>query len=359
QTVDLGKPLRVLDLCGAPGGKSTHIQTLISPDSLLVSNEIIKSRSKIIVDNIVKWGAPNVVVTNNDPVDFQDLPGFFDVVVVDAPCSGSGLFRKAENAIQEWSQNNVVLCSQRQQRILADVLLALKQNGILIYSTCSYSKEEDEDIADWLVEKFRMENVNLEVNKNWGIVESYASKTKSICYRFYPDKLKGEGFYLACFRKGGESYQHNYSQSKVQNVTAAEKKILTPWIKTEGLSFYKKHSNIFALPQSFTELFSILQSTLQVIYAGIDVGEVVREKFIPHHALALSTIVSNDVPSIKLNYADAIKYLQKQNLQVDLNRSGWQLVSYQDHNLGWVNALHNRINNYYPKELRILKRHDN
>ncbi len=145
QTVDLSKPLRILDLCAAPGGKTTLIQSLINTKSLLVANEVIKSRVNIATENIIKWGTDNVIVTNNDPKDFLRLENYFDVIVVDAPCSGSGLFRKDNNAINEWSEENVILCNQRQQRISADVMPSLKQNGILIYSTCSYSKEEDEE----------------------------------------------------------------------------------------------------------------------------------------------------------------------------------------------------------------------
>jgi 16S rRNA C967 or C1407 C5-methylase (RsmB/RsmF family) len=154
QTTDLAKPLKVLDLSAAPGGKSTHIQSLISKDSLLVSNDVIRSRANILKDNIIKWGCGNVVVTSNDPKDFSKLENYFNVIVVDAPCSGSGLFRREPEAINEWSLNNVALCSQRQQRILADVWPALKKDGILIYSTCSYSKEEDEEIMDWIMREF-------------------------------------------------------------------------------------------------------------------------------------------------------------------------------------------------------------
>ena len=186
QTVDLSQPLRVLDLCAAPGGKSTHIQSLISPESLLISNEVIKSRSRILTDNIIKWGCENVIVTNNDPKDFQKLPNYFDVIVIDAPCSGSGLFRKDHDAISEWSINNVQLCSQRQQRILSDILPALKKDGILIYSTCSYSKEEDEDIVDWLANEFGVCSCKLMIENNSGIVE-VESKTKKVFFlSFFP-----------------------------------------------------------------------------------------------------------------------------------------------------------------------------
>ena len=159
QSVDLSKPLRVLDLCAAPGGKSTLIQSVISKDSLLVSNEVIKTRVNILSENITKWGGANVIVTNNDPSDFKRLPGYFDVIVVDAPCSGSGLFRKDPNAINEWSENNVALCAQRQQRILADILPSLKEGGVLIYSTCSYSQVEDEDISNWLQKEYSLFNI--------------------------------------------------------------------------------------------------------------------------------------------------------------------------------------------------------
>ncbi|HEX6847692.1 MAG TPA: RsmB/NOP family class I SAM-dependent RNA methyltransferase, partial [Chitinophagaceae bacterium] len=199
QTVDLSQPIRILDLCAAPGGKSTHLLSLISKDSLLVSNETIRSRAIILNDNIVKWGCNNVIVTNNDPKDFQKVPNYFDVIVVDAPCSGSGLFRRDPEAIEEWSEQNVTLCSQRQQRILADVLPALKDGGVLIYSTCSYSKEEDEQIVDWLTKELIINNEELIIDPHWNIVQSDGG------YRFWPDKVKGEGFFIACFRKNDGS----------------------------------------------------------------------------------------------------------------------------------------------------------
>ncbi len=135
QTIDLRTDNRVLDLCAAPGGKSTLIQSILSPHSLLLSNEVIKSRAVILEENITKWGGANVIITNNDPVDFARIGNFFDSIVIDAPCSGSGLFRRDPGAIEEWSEQNVQHCSQRQQRIISDVLPALKKNGILIYST--------------------------------------------------------------------------------------------------------------------------------------------------------------------------------------------------------------------------------
>ncbi|HEX8060200.1 MAG TPA: RsmB/NOP family class I SAM-dependent RNA methyltransferase, partial [Cyclobacteriaceae bacterium] len=191
-SVDLSKPLRVLDLCAAPGGKSTHLLQLISNESLLVSNEVIRSRAMILSENIQKWGKSNVIVTNNDPKDFTELNGYFDLIVVDAPCSGEGLFRKDEDAMQEWSDENVNLCSLRQRRILADVWPALKENGVLIYCTCTYNEAENENNLKWLSEQKDIELIDL---------PHFPGVEKTTGYRFMPHKVKGEGFFIAAVRK--------------------------------------------------------------------------------------------------------------------------------------------------------------
>lgn len=355
QLVDLSQPLKVLDLCAAPGGKSTHIQSLISPGSLLVSNEIIRSRSHVLVDNIIKWGSRNVVVTNNDPSAFRNLEGYFDVIVVDAPCSGSGLFRKDEEAINEWSLNNVQLCSQRQQRILADALPALKENGILIYSTCSYSREEDEDITDWLVEEMAMENLKLKIEGEWGIIESNSVRMNSKGYRFYPDKVKGEGFFLSCFRKASEAEERKYKPAKPEKTSSKEKEVIQLWIKQEGVEIIKEKDMLFVLPVDLLNDYSILKNVLNIQYKGIGLGQIMKEKLVPQHSLALSTIISDNIRANELSYGEAINYLQRQELNFNSSGKGWQLVRYKGYNLGWINILPNRINNYYPKELRILK----
>lgn len=356
QLVNLSQPLKVLDLCAAPGGKSTHVQSLISSDSLLVSNEVIKPRSIVLTDNVIKWGSANVFVTNNDPQAFQKLPGYFDALVIDAPCSGSGLFRKDEEAINEWSLNNVALCSRRQQRILADALPCLKEGGLLVYSTCSYSAEEDEAIADWLVQNTEMENLSLNVEGFDGIVKTTSPQTASCGYRFYPDKLKGEGFFLACFRKRGSESNGKLRPSKPEIVSAKQKAIVAQWIEATGFEFIRFRDGIFALPQTFLNDFATLQPLLNLQYIGINVGDVMKEKLVPHHALAQSLFVKENVAAVDLQYDDAIRYLQRAELSFVPETTGWQLAQYGGHNLGWLNALTNRVNNYYPKGLRILKR---
>lgn len=356
QNLDLAQNLKVLDLCAAPGGKSTHLQSIISPESLLVSNEVIKTRAGVLRQNMTKWGGANVVVTNNDPQHFSRLEGFFDVLVVDAPCSGSGLFRRDPDAINEWSEAAVQLCCGRQKRILSDVLPCLKEGGLLVYATCSYSPEEDEDIADWLVNEWGMQSQRLEVDTSWQIIETMAPVSGSYGYRFFPDKVAGEGFYLACFKKrsGNES---RYKTTRPERATAKEKAVIASWTEDAGLEILKE-GFLYALPGALLEAYSVVKANLYVQQAGIRLGEIMKDKLVPDHALALSNLLAAGVASTELPFEEAIKYLQRQDLSIVPEVRGWQTVRYRGHNLGWINALSNRVNNYFPKEFRILKQWD-
>jgi 16S rRNA C967 or C1407 C5-methylase (RsmB/RsmF family)/NOL1/NOP2/fmu family ribosome biogenesis protein len=350
QTTDLLQPLKILDLSAAPGGKSTHIQSLISKDSLLVSNDVIRSRANILKDNIIKWGSENVIVTNNDPHDFGKLKSFFDVIVIDAPCSGSGLFRREPEAADEWSLNSVALCSQRQQRILVDVMPALKKDGILIYSTCSYSKEEDEDIVDWLTNELPVVSCQLSVDNFPGIIPSGGG------YRFWPDKIKGEGFFIACFKKtDGEEKSSLKIKTTVEFAAKKEVSIIEKWVKSSHHRFIKHENTVYAWPENAVNDMNVILFNLRVIYSGIRVGELIRDKLLPDHALAMSKLISDSIPGLNVNYEQAIQYLQRKEIAIKAGQTGWQLINYERHPLGWVNVLPNRINNYYPKEFRILK----
>jgi NOL1/NOP2/sun family putative RNA methylase len=350
QAVDLSKPLKVLDLCAAPGGKSTHLLSLISKKSLLVSNEVIRSRANVLNDNIVKWGCSNVVVTNNDPRDFQRLENYFDVIVVDAPCSGSGLFRREPEAIQEWSEQNVTLCSQRQQRILADVLPALKSGGVLVYSTCSYSKEEDEFICEWLKKELKVECLKLKVEENLNVIQNDCGN------RFWPDKVKGEGFFIACFRKGGDDNTEAFlPKIKPEKFSNREIEFLKRYVNTDNMSFFRIGKTVHAAPENLLADILFLSSKLRVVNSGVKIGEIIRDKLVPDHALAMSRVLQKKVQMVELDYDQSIQYLQKKDITIKTEVKGWSLVAYQGHPLGWVNILPKRVNNYYPKELRILK----
>lgn len=361
QTVDLTKPLKVLDLCAAPGGKSTLIQSVISKESLLVSNEVIKTRVNILAENITKWGAVNVIVTNNDPKDFQRLQNYFDVIIVDAPCSGSGLFRKDADAIDEWSENNVALCAQRQQRILGDVFSSLKPGGILIYSTCSYSQQEDEEIGDWLGDELKGESVQLKVEESWGIVETVSERKGSFGYRFYPDKVKGEGFFIAAFKKHGEvekEVQRPKSKLKSkQALTDKEIETLKPYLVNTGDYFFIKQNNeVIVMPSHLQDDLTVIQSALYIKKAGVRSGTIIRDELIPAHELAVSNIIHPAVPKIEADTETALQYLRKADIKIEPGIKGWVLLMHQQLPLGWIKVLPNRINNYYPKDWRILNK---
>jgi NOL1/NOP2/sun family putative RNA methylase len=357
QTVDLGSTLNVLDLCAAPGGKSTLIQSLIKSDSILVSNEVIKTRVNVLAENITKWGATNVVVTNNDPLHFKKLPNFFDVIVIDAPCSGSGLFKKDANAINEWSEHNVALCSQRQQRILADVFDSLKKDGVLIYSTCSYSKQENEDVLDWMEEQLAVTSLKVAVKAEWGIIETQSDKYKNVGYRFYPDKVKGEGFFIAVLKKKSESLGSIVTQkNKIEIPTAKEIEVIKKYVKENlGHTFIKLNNEIIALPTTLYNQLNTLQ-TLYIKKAGVKLGTVIKDELIPHHEFALSNLLHESIFKVDVNKETALQYLRKQEIEIDTQHKGWALVCFNTLPLGWAKLLPNRINNYYPKEWRILNK---
>jgi 16S rRNA C967 or C1407 C5-methylase (RsmB/RsmF family)/NOL1/NOP2/fmu family ribosome biogenesis protein len=359
QTVDLTRPLRVLDLCAAPGGKSTHLLSLLNPESLLVSNEVIRSRASILSENIQKWGHANVVVTNNDPKDFQRLNGFFDVMIVDAPCSGEGLFRKDPKAMEEWSEDNVALCAQRQQRILADVWPALKQDGILIYCTCTYNEKENEENVGWLVSEGKGESLKLNlpvrqagVESDWEIEEIV--KNGIYGYRFFPHKVKGEGFFISVLRKKEEAEEVSM-RTKTQ-LPLVPKKI------AERVNEWLLHPHhlillddlIVALPEQFSTEINWLANNLNVVTKGTAVATLKHEKLIPEHAAALSLELNrNQFPQIELSLDHALAYLRKETPLIGEGQKGFALVTYQTHPLGWVNLLGNRINNLYPANWRV------
>lgn len=357
QATDPSASLTVLDLCAAPGGKSTHLLSLLNENSLLVSNEVIQSRAGILAENIQKWGHSNVVVTNNDPHDFQRLPGFFDVVVVDAPCSGEGLFRKDPDASKEWSEDAVALCSKRQRRILSDVWPALKTGGILIYSTCTYSAVENEENLKWLKQEYALESIPLKTEKEWGI--QTVEDNSIVGYRFFPHRVKGEGFFLSVLRK--ENPQPGTRFNSKSNFFHPAKKIteqLCEWIsKPELKSFILRNDWLQFFPTNQLQKIECLVKNLRVVIAGTSIAAAKHDKLIPHYALALSLDVNRDFFNrISLDKESALKYLRKDVLSFSPGKKGFALIAFENINLGWVNVLDNRINNLYPSEWRIRMR---
>ncbi|MBC8173194.1 MAG: RNA methyltransferase [Chitinophagales bacterium] len=356
---DLSYPLKILDLCAAPGGKSTLISALISEESVLISNEVIKSRVHVLKENIIKWGNAHTIITNNDPADFSVLKNYFDVIVVDAPCSGSGLFRKDKNAMNEWSAENVLLCCKRQNRILDDVIPALKTDGILIYSTCSYSAKENEDLVQKVLKDHPFEMIDVHPDEKWGIVET------DYGLRFFPDRVRGEGFFISALKKIREgnniepSQQNNsINEPFFEKVSKEEKEILESWILNENNAEIVKRGNTFyIIPKNIMEDIEFLRTHLKIVQTGIKAGEMKGKVFIPAHELSMSAMVNKNIPVMEVDKTTALQYLRKQEIPYNeslLNyKRGWALVRYENQNLGWVKILETRINNYYPMEWRI------
>ncbi|WP_101442782.1 methyltransferase RsmF C-terminal domain-like protein [Pontibacter ramchanderi] len=357
QHADLSQSLRVLDLCGAPGGKSTHIASLISPDSLLVANEVIRSRAGILAENITKWGSGNAVVTNNDPRDFGRLPEFFDVMVVDAPCSGEGMFRKDPQAVQEWSDENVNLCAQRQQRILMDVWDALKPGGLLIYSTCTWNLAENEQNIAWLAEQENAQPLALTLDPDWGVENTTLGSVSG--YRFYPHQVQGEGFFLSVIRKAGEYEEpQRSSKKKKHKLTHAGKKeqaLVNNWLlEPDRFAWVQYGEVISAIPENLFEEVDQLYQNLYVIYAGTEIAEVNGKKLKPLQPLALSRYLNKEAFRTEdLDLESALRYLRKEDIGVSGNSNDWMLLQFNDLPLGWAKQVGNRLNNYYPKEWRI------
>lgn len=355
QITEQQQKLRVLDLCAAPGGKSTLIQSLISSESLLISNEVIKTRVPVLYQNITKWGRSNGIISNNDPAHFKKLSGFFDVMLVDAPCSGSGLFRKDPEAAKTWSPDVVRLCSQRQQRILADAWDCLSEDGYLIYCTCSYSKEENEDILDMIFQEFPCISVPLSPDPEWNIIETFSDYAGAHGYRFYPDKLLGEGFFLAVIQKkqavaSKHPNKRNRSSGRISKTAEAQ---ISNWANIESVYYVTIGESVHAMPVGLANDFDFLKNNLYLKKAGIRVGKSGQNEWVPDHELALADILKDDISSIDLTKIDALHFLRGEPFETQGNGRGWRITRFQGQCLGWVKLLDGRMNNYYPKSWRI------
>ncbi len=354
QTVDFSKPLKILDLCAAPGGKSTILADLASPESLLVSNETIRPRTAPLRENLERWGNPNIAVTSGEVEEFAVLEDWFDVIVADAPCSGEGLFRKDPDAMKEWSLPHVEFCSARQKRILAAAVKALAPGGILLFSTCTYNTDENDGNISWIGKTFDLEPIALSIPAEWGILQTAAGG-----YQCYPHHVKGEGFFLAVFRKKeGPATKHNPA-SGYKSIKPLSKNLLpqaAEWLApgTEARFFQTPSGEVLALPAVLENDFLLLDRFLKTKWFGTVIGEFKGKDFVPSHALALSLWANPTLPFIDLEREKALLFLKKETFDPPTDApKGWTLARFAGLNLGWVKILPNRFNNYLPQERRI------
>jgi 16S rRNA C967 or C1407 C5-methylase (RsmB/RsmF family)/NOL1/NOP2/fmu family ribosome biogenesis protein len=343
--------IKVLDLCGAPGGKSTHLSTLIGEMGFLIANEVIKSRASVLAENITKWGIPNTIVTNNDPSAFAALKNYFDLVVVDAPCSGEGMFRDSV-ALKEWSSSNAAMCSDRQKRILMDAWPALKEGGVLIYGTCTFNPSENEENIKWLNENTGSESLRINISSCHGIEEiSYRDITG---YGFHPGRIKGEGYFISAVRKLQSSDTIKVDRKKFRYAAVtSDIKIARELIKNSLDNIYRYDDTVFKLSLPLEE-FLHLKSSLRIIKGGTALFKSRKGDISPLHELAfLSQIRDDAFPVCNLDYSQALAFLRKENLILKNHPEGWIVVRYLGVNLGFIKNIGTRINNYFPVEWRI------
>lgn len=359
-------PVLMLDLCAAPGGKTTVARAALPEGSLLFSNEPMKLRASVLSENVQKFGHPDVVVTNNFPKDYQKSGLLFDVVLADVPCSGEGMFRKDEGAIGEWSVQNVEKCQMLQRSIVEDIWPCLAEGGILIYSTCTFNAHENEENVDWIVNHLGADFVEIDTRPEWNLTGSLINEHP--VYRFIPGKTKGEGLFVAVLRKRGQhvsaleqlkadtnkpSRKQRRQKLRSQDRSTSEDSCRA-WVDGH-FSITQNQGTIVAIPTWWQHLSERAQKTLHIVHAGVTLGTEKGHGIIPHTSLALSrAIATGAFPCVGTDYKTAISYLRKEaiTLPSDAPR-GFVIITYRTHPLGFVKNIGSRANNLYPQEWKI------
>ena len=357
------EPQRVLDLCAAPGGKSTLWRTLLSDDALLVANEPLRQRAQILAENLTKWGHPGVIVTNAYGADFAHLEGFFDVVATDVPCSGEGMFRKDEGAVSQWSSGLVVQCAQMGWEIVSDVWPALRTGGYLVYSTCTFNREEDEFQVARICSELGAELVPIPTLEAWGIEGDTTGGGQAVCH-FFPHRAKGEGFFLALLRKTTAAPAATSRKAKRERQTSSPvakgAKAASEWLAESARYriFATGPDSLSAIREVHYEAMLRLSVHVRMLQAGITLAVQKGHKLIPEHALALSTACAPDAfPRQEVDLDTALCYLRRETIVLPAEAPrGYTLVTFEGLPLGFVNNLGNRANNMYPNEWRIRTR---
>lgn len=353
----LSRPLRVLDLCAAPGGKTTDLaaslREKLGDGFLLVANEVMKQRAGILAENVALWGDPNVVVTSDDPRAFAALPGFFDIVVADVPCSGEGMFRKDEEACLQWSEDNVALCEARQRRIVADVWPALAQDGMFIYSTCTFNRYENDGNVEWIAKELGADCLLRE-----DVLHGCPEVLKTGCgYSLVPGFVEGEGQYCSALRKTSEVRWEDAPSGRRREVKPQQKAVMPADVKnlfTVGMAMRQKGATVVAVPERIVSDVALLEQKLHVIAAGCAVGEFKGQILVPDADLALSIALAPDAyQTVDMDRNTALAYLHRDNVVFPDAPKGYLLVRYEGLPLGFVKNIGNRCNSLHPQSRRI------
>jgi len=351
------EPVVALDLCAAPGGKSTLALSELPEGSLLMANEVVRQRANILAENIMKWGNPNCIVTNNYAEDFQAFSNCFDLIICDAPCSGEGMFRKDPDSINEWSLANVDTCWRRQRDIVSNIWHTLKEGGIFIYSTCTYNPLEDEENVAWMAKSLGAEVLSCHPLKEWGLTETNT--------HFYPHRIKGEGFFISVLRKTeqGTRSKEQGARSKKGGAKGKGQKTKIPaelkyWLtESDQFTLFEEQEEFKAFPTVHHDFHQLAKNNLKVIHAGIELAFLKGKNLQPSQSLALSNNLNREAfPTAEVDEQQAIAYLRTEALQLPADTpKGYVLITYHGHPLGFVKNIGNRANNLYPAEWRIRR----
>jgi len=339
---------KVLDLCAAPGGKSTILLDHLEDHQFLVSNEILPNRNLVLKENLTKWGFPNFLITENKPKDFSKISNYFDLILMDAPCSGEGLFRKDKNAVNEWSLSAANMCSERQFDIFLSTWNSLKDGGYLIYSTCTYNPDENEKLIEKLADEgFEFESIPMDIDPQWNID---IVQTENVTgYRFLPHKVKGEGFFCSILRKKG-----TYKPSAIKPSRSHINSWLNEFIFSEKLasySTYKFKNSLYLAPNSLLDELEYLKQHLYTKQIGIEAGNFKGNQMDVAHGLTMLTFPFNISP-IHLHKPDALQYLSKGTMNLS---EGEHLLAYNKLPIGYIKAIKGKIENPYPEAWKIKK----
>jgi 16S rRNA (cytosine1407-C5)-methyltransferase len=350
--LDKDKPLKVLDLCAAPGGKSTLLLSYLPKNSLLVSNEIDPLRARVLKDNIIRFGTTSCVVTSNKVEDFVHFQDFFDIILVDAPCSGEGMMQKEDEAIRQWSPELIQSCARTQKQITSEIWNCLKVGGRMIYSTCTYNQQENEDIINGTL-----------VNKNAKLLsaslkdENKIKQFVSNQYHFFPHLTNGLGFFATCIVKGEDDLDIEIIHQKHKGKDPLYFKPFLPnqeFRLDEDLFDTVSRDNIlYNIPKLWRSEIVELMEKLKVTKFGIELGQWKGPDWFPSHELALCYEYKN-TNKIELDYDQAIKYLKKEVIEFEVQfKNSWALATNQDQSLGWLKIIQDKPKNYLPTDWRI------
>lgn len=349
--------LRVLDLCAAPGGKTTALAAALPSGSLIVANECVPRRARILTENTIKWGGGNILAASASSTAWSKAAEAFDIVAVDAPCSGEGMMRKEDVARSQWSPALVAQCASLQQEILRDAMCTLRPGGFLIYSTCTFNRRENELNAEWLAQEFGLEPVAIHLPDSCSASKGIA--TDIPCLRFMPHLTRGEGLFVTVMRKPGEFTQPRTPKSGKpgKGRPHAAQTEAEAWLDpARGLEATTEGNRIYARQKEHASFIATLQRIVPALPPGFALAEMKGKSVIPAHAAIMSGCLRADAfPKVQLSQSEACSYLRREPVALPADTpSGYVIASYNGVELGLLKNLGNRANNLYPNEWRML-----